>query len=458
MNRRSFLKASVPLAAASAPAENPAFRRRGYLGWITDLATAPDPSAEWPSMRLDATLLDDYGRTFDLMRAVGFNEISVWGFYVSRAWPLDVENSVPRARAAMVEKLIDAAHRRGIRVYSGLGVYSWGFDDIIQAHPELSRGNPHAMCASAPESWTWMRRVVDFVFKRFPIDGASMQSADQGRCSCSECRRYPDADYHVLLNTRVAQYIREQWPGKTVAVNSWGLRFDDPAALPALAKMSRDIDYLIDVHDTSRRRDPAWRRKLIASLACDFGTIGGPQVEPPQHWPRDRWFLPTPKRVGLHLEELFSDGGRACEFFFHILANPGCEITMRLAGRMLSDPRTGWQRHLPACVEEVFETPRPAVRDELAALVVAAEDAYFKHRPQAGSGTISLEPLVSASPGPPIYLTKNLTAAQRNEYAADLKTIAAGFEKHLPSLPRKDKARFVLRCLANVQADLTRFS
>jgi len=30
----------------------------GYgLGWITDLATQPDPQAEWPSMRLDQRLL-----------------------------------------------------------------------------------------------------------------------------------------------------------------------------------------------------------------------------------------------------------------------------------------------------------------------------------------------------------------------------------------------------------------
>ena len=46
---------------ASAPAK---FNHRGYLGWITDLASNPDPSAAWPSMRLDAQLLKDYQESF----------------------------------------------------------------------------------------------------------------------------------------------------------------------------------------------------------------------------------------------------------------------------------------------------------------------------------------------------------------------------------------------------------
>jgi len=54
------------------------FNHRGYLGWITDLASEPDRSAAWPSMRLDARLLDDYEKSFTAMRRLGFNEISIW--------------------------------------------------------------------------------------------------------------------------------------------------------------------------------------------------------------------------------------------------------------------------------------------------------------------------------------------------------------------------------------------
>ena len=61
------------------------FNHRGYLGWITDLASEPDRSVAWPSMRLDAQLLKDYQESFAVMQRLGFNEISVWGLYVSRA-------------------------------------------------------------------------------------------------------------------------------------------------------------------------------------------------------------------------------------------------------------------------------------------------------------------------------------------------------------------------------------
>jgi len=53
------------------------FDHRGYLGWITDLATDADSHAAWPSMRLDGRLLSDYRQTFRLMKEAGFNEISV---------------------------------------------------------------------------------------------------------------------------------------------------------------------------------------------------------------------------------------------------------------------------------------------------------------------------------------------------------------------------------------------
>jgi hypothetical protein len=145
----------------------------------------------------------------------------------------------------LVERLIASAHEHRIRVYSGLGVYSWGFEEIIRANPKLTRGNSQAMCASEPESWNWMQKVVAFVFERFEIDGVSMQSADQGRCQCDQCRAFTDAEYHALLNVRVADYIRSRWPKKTVAVNSWGMKFEEPASLPSLVKISQKVDYLI---------------------------------------------------------------------------------------------------------------------------------------------------------------------------------------------------------------------
>jgi len=444
------------LAATDAKPKSVAakFNHRGYLGWLTDLASDPDRSAAWPSMRLDAQLLKDYQESFATMQRLGFNEISVWGLYVSRAWPVDISSSVTRERGALVEKLIDAAHRHGVRVYSGLGVYSWGFDDIIRAHPKLSRGNANAMCASEGESWRWMQQVVDFVFHRFEIDGVSLQSADQGRCRCDQCKAFSDAEYHALLNVRVSEYIRSRWPRKTIGVNSWGMKFEEPETLPSLKTISEKVDYLIDVHDTSRKLDLGYRKKIIDSLSCDFGTLGGPQVEPPQHWERDRWFLPTLKNVAVHLQELAAEGGRACEYFFHILANPADELSFWLAGKVLSDPTQSWEKHLEDSVEEIYQTRKKATRDALAQIFLDAEEAYFRHLPRM-SGTISMEPLVSDKPGPPIYLTKRLSAEQRAVYASELTGIKARAEKLLTEMPQSVKAKLelVIRCMSNVLKD-----
>jgi hypothetical protein len=465
--RRSMIKGALGLGAlalseklrATANQKSPpvpaTFNHRGYLGWITDLASEPDRSAAWPSMRLDAQLLKDYQESFAVMRRLGFNEISVWGLYVSRAWPVHIASSVTRERGTLVEKLIDAAHRQGIRVYSGLGVYSWGFDDIIRAHPKLSRGNANAMCASEAKSWLWMQKVLDFVFQRFEIDGVSLQSADQGRCRCAQCKAFSDAEYHALLNVRVSEYIRSRWPKKTIGVNSWGMKFEEPETLPSLKKISEKVDYLIDVHDTSRKRDLGYRKKIIDSLSCNFGTLGGPQVEPPQHWERDRWFLPTLKNVAVHLQELSSDGGRACEYFFHILANPADELSFWLAGKVLSDPTRSWEKHLEDSVEELYQVRQKTARDALAQIFLDAEQAYTRHLPARMSGTISMEPLVSDRPGPPVYLTKRLSAEQRATYASELIGIKSRAEKLMPEMPQQSKAKMerVIRCLSNVLKD-----
>lgn len=290
-------------AAAESREAKPIFRHRGYLGWITDLASDPDTHAQWPSMRLDERLLNDYRQSFDLMAKLGFNEISIWGLYVSSAWPVDIKSCVTPERGRLAQALTEEAHRRDIRVLSGLGVYSWAFAETIKADPQLARTSPLAMCAGEPKAWDWMAKVIDFVFSRFPIDGVSMQSADQGRCECPKCKGYTTAEYNAVLNVRVAEFIRARWPGKLVGVNSWGMPLGDEASLPSLQEIGKVADYFIDARGTSQWESPGLRRKVVSSLACDFGTIGGPQPEPPQHWPRDRWFRPAQAR--LELTEVF---------------------------------------------------------------------------------------------------------------------------------------------------------
>lgn len=412
-------------------------------------------------MRLDEALLADYRETFDLMRRFSLDNLCVWGLYVSRAWPVNLASAVSPERGRMVTRLIDMAHAKNLRVISGLGVYSWGFDEILRANPGLMKGNSHAMCGSEEASWEWMRKVIDYVFTRFPIDGVSMQSADQGRCTCERCSRYSATEYHVRLNVRCAEYIRSRWPKKLVAVSGWGMRFEDPASLPHLIKLGRHIDYLIDVRDSSRQADPSQRKRLIGQLSCAFGTIGGPQVEPPQHWARDRWFLPTIRSAATHIEELYGDGGRACEWFYHILANPGDELTTWVVASTLADTATSWRKHLADAVESIYNVSKPTTRDGLAEAFLAAEDAYAGYLPAGFCGTISMEPLVSSEAGPPVYITRRLTARQRHSYSTDLSRIRSQFEKLISEVPNKgsgrsprNRIRWVVRAIENVQKDL----
>jgi len=455
ITRRDILKTpSLALTLGAASANGFGFRHRAYLGWITDLDSRPDANTPWPSLRLDAALLEDYRRTFGLMKRLGYDAIVIWGFYVSRNWPVDIASAVTPERGALVSRLIDLAHKQGIRVNTGLGVYSWGFQEIIRANPQLSRGNPNALCASQPESWEWMRKVIDFAMTRFPVDGASLQSADQGRCPCQECRRWSDTEYHARLDIRVSEYIRAHWPGKTVTVSGWGMRFDDPKNLPPLVELSRNIDYLIDVRDSTRGHDASWRKTLIRQLVCSFGTLGGPQVEPPQHLTRDRWFLPIVRRSSEHVSELYRDGGRACEYFFHILNNPGDEISFWVAGKALSDPETDWHKHLSSSVEELYGTTHRAAVDGLSDIFTRAEGAYLRYLPAFRSGTISIEPLDEDHAGPPIYITKRLTTEQRRQYRDELKSIATDLRKLSPNVPEKNRMQKISHCLENVIADL----
>ena len=128
MNRRNCLQAiggglasaamtgsisGEPLAAAeqSPPDTDTAprkFTHRGYLGWITDLATVPAANEAWPSMRLDERLLRDYSETFDVMKHIGMNEISIWGLYVSRSWPVDIPGKKPSVRGSLAEGSMQA--------------------------------------------------------------------------------------------------------------------------------------------------------------------------------------------------------------------------------------------------------------------------------------------------------------------------------------------------------------
>jgi hypothetical protein len=299
-----------------------------------------------------------------------------------------------------------------------------------------------------------MQRVVDFVFDRFDIDGVSMQSADQGRCKCDQCKAVSDAEYHSRLISRTAEYIRSKWPDKTLGMSNWGMPFHRREDRASLWRMSRSLDYMIDHNNSVRRSGHDYRREFIRGLDCAFGTSGGPVVEPPQHWQRDRWFLPTCRRVHEHLQQLAADDGRACEFFFHILANPSSEITFHIAGRTLASPQTPLDKMMLQAVQQIYEPRSPAARAALVQLFLDAEEAYFHHLPSSLCSTISLEPLVSSRPGPPIYLRKRLNDRQRLDYCRDIERLSRELQHLRGQFGKQRRLDLAATCMRNVLHDI----
>ena len=110
------------------------FNHRGYLGWFIDLSRT-DCRDEWPSIRIDSSLIDDYAETLDFLQRSNMTEISLWGFFTNKFWEPEVEKTIDRQRKDLVDKLLGMAHARKIKVLCGLGIYSWGFNKIIQENP-----------------------------------------------------------------------------------------------------------------------------------------------------------------------------------------------------------------------------------------------------------------------------------------------------------------------------------
>lgn len=443
----------VPSVTTPAPATP--FVHRGYLGWINDLSSVPRANEEWPSITIDNNLRNDYRNTFAMMNQSGLNETTIWGFFAARDWSVDVENTIDQSRAQQVRGIINDAHDRNVKVLVGMGAYSWGYNAIIQADPQIAcANNSEVMNPTVERSWYWQKRVIDYVMT-FPVDGVSLQSADLGRCQCPTCPSN-DVDYHAQINNRIAQYIKINYPGKIVGINGFGLNLENPADLPYVVAMTRNADYLIDVQDTVRRRDSSYRRTLIAAIApASFGNIGSTNVEPPQHWERDRWFLPITARMAPELQSLYNDGGRAVENYMRTTTNPGDEVSIKLAAAIELNPTADWRVLLENILVGIYQPPDATAKQQLSELFLGAENAYFENAYGYGTGDIvRLEPLFGNSPGPAIYLTDHMNAAGRARYASRLRELRTLAQILALRVGNQTRMTLVVRCLDRALADL----
>ncbi len=357
-------------------AESGGLPHRTVSGWISDFSSIPrwEP---WPGITLDERLTADLYEAFGKAREAGYTGIILWGLLCGRSWSSHLPDTVSEPRRCRVLAILEQARHCGLKALMGLGVYSWGFDEIVAHHPELDGGMPTVMCGSRLESHAWMERVLDFVLGEYDPDGLSLQSADQGRCPCDACQAMGSLAYHAALNDRVAAYVRSRWPGKLIEISTWGMDLGHPDNLPYVQQMTAHADILNDFNNSSARHGAAYRRTLIGNLHCAFGTEAGWWVDPPPFWDRAKWFLPFALRNVPYYRELVADGARAVQRYILPLANPGAEVGFLFDGLMLADVGRDPLATLGQVLDGVFEPRTAAARAALLETWHTAEDGYL---------------------------------------------------------------------------------
>lgn len=406
---------------------------RVLTSWINDIRSVPSMGGRWPMVGMTDDLVRDYYELIDLAADWGYNGIVAWGLFVGHNWPVRLEDCLDSARKRRILRIFDYAARRGVTVYVGLGVYSWGFEEIVRANPSLCQGEqvkawgtmqPHngdAMCYHQEGAREWMRRIIDFIVRETDAPAFQLQPFDKGRCMCDKCRKLHDAAYFSALISETSSYIKERWPEKLVGVSGWGMRYDRMEDLPVVREMAGQIDYLSDVTNSALAKGRAFRREWMQGLPCAFGDSAGGSVTPPQTWDRLRWYLPHIRYNGTSIQRTAEDGGGVVEVFAAPLANPGTRVSLMALGELLAKPDLSIEEAARVAAEAAYDASGETA-EALAALILRAEDAYFTHCAPDHTGDVLFEELMSVYPNKPLYLLGRPEAALR-AYAAELKAV-----------------------------------
>src|SRR5262245_40166404 len=129
----SIAPASAAPIRQVTPNPETAYRYRIAFGaWINDMRSRPLPLAQWPAPHLDDETIEGVVRAMDLQARSGFQMLDVWGLFATYGWPPDIVSAVDRDRRRRIQRLLRAARERGLRLALGLGVYSWGYDRILE--------------------------------------------------------------------------------------------------------------------------------------------------------------------------------------------------------------------------------------------------------------------------------------------------------------------------------------
>ncbi len=199
MKRREFLKQTA-LGAACLAAGHPAqlcaadnsnastiapassYKYRIAFGaWINDMRAEPLPLENWPAPQFDDEAVASATQAMDVQAKAGFNLLDTWGFFATYGWPTDIVSALTDDRREKIRRVLAAGKQRGIGVVLGLGTYSWGYDKIIAADPEVRGKNPdgtphaHAMCDAHPRAFDYVRKLIDFTLGTFDFGGVHLE-------------------------------------------------------------------------------------------------------------------------------------------------------------------------------------------------------------------------------------------------------------------------------------------
>ncbi len=452
MDRRAFLQttsaaglsvyakaaASPRSAANDPPAEKGYTHRIAFNAWINDVRNESMPQATWPYSNLDDETVDSTIRALDVQSEYGYNVVDILGFWTSFAWPIDIRKVVDKDRERRINRIIEAAHERKMKVICfPSGIMNWGFDEIIKHDPAVRAGaNRHNMNPLREESWQWQNKIFDFVMDNYGIDGFHLESADLGRCRTRECvEKWPnDVAYHCHMTQRMANHIQRKKPELMLmatmhSFTTYGKGFTDEEKT-YLVELSRHVDGLFDQGHGGNYVSLPERPNFISRLHCAYGTSGGIWVYPPQRWDRTRWFLPYTAGTGKLMKELHDAGGRGVMYYQGPVMNPGTEVNMAFGGQFMKGVDRSVEDVLARVLESLYRPKNPEAHRKLVKIFQRAEEVYFsqwnaerileaRKRPQPGE--LHLIPGGGVSPGPATYLMEPfLDTDGRRAYKAGL--------------------------------------
>ncbi len=416
--------------------------RVAFGAWINDMRNEPLPLQNWPAPQFDAETLEGLVQSLNVQAEAGFKFLDVWGLFATYGYPPDIKSAFQdEGRVQMVRRLLQEAAARDMQVMFGMGLLSWGYDQILEANPGVrgidAEGKPHAhaLCGSKEESWTCVEKILDCTLNDFAFGGVHLESCDLGCCMCPECAgKDGQVGYNARMNSRAAQYIKGRWPHLTVTAipSNWITANAGPFTPEEeehVVTMSAHIDCFMDQGWRGTYVAPERRKAFIARLECAYGTSGGVWMYHGARRNRLSYFMPYPQRAGAAIKAHYEDGARGSMIYQGPTMNPAVEVNTAVAGRLLQNP----QRDVRGALEEVIELyyrPRSVeVRRGVAEVFCLAEDAFFDswseelktdpHRP----GEFYLERLFAEAPQRTLYLEQCLTPQGRDAYRKGLITV-----------------------------------